>query len=76
VEPSHLAEARAIAPVACVQNAYSVSDRRRSRAHYCTPVASRASRSFRSSGHPLENVAAGAIELSDDELDSLAEVSR
>jgi aryl-alcohol dehydrogenase-like predicted oxidoreductase len=28
VEPAHLAEAQAIAPVACVQNAYSVSDRR------------------------------------------------
>src|ERR1700739_4391622 len=28
VEPAHLAEARAIAPVVCVQNAYSVSDRR------------------------------------------------
>ena len=28
VEPAHLAEALAIAPVVCVQNAYSVSDRR------------------------------------------------
>jgi pyridoxine 4-dehydrogenase len=28
VEPAHLAEAQAIAPVVCVQNAYSVSDRR------------------------------------------------
>jgi pyridoxine 4-dehydrogenase len=28
VEPAHLAEAQAIAPVVCVQNAYSVTDRR------------------------------------------------
>jgi len=136
VEPSHLAEAQAIAPVVCVQNAYSVSDRRPesrallqacgeqgiafvpffaiagtrrhgrgghsgsagaaeprqlsdiARAHDATIAQIRLAWTLTQGphvlaipgtgnpGHLLENVAAGAIELSDDELASLAEISR
>jgi len=139
VEPSHLAEALAIAPVVCVQNAYSVSDRRPesrallqacgeqgiafvpffaiagtrrhgvtgrngaagsagaaesgqlsdiARAHDATIAQIRLAWTLNQGPHVLaipgtgnpdhllENVAAGAIELSDDELASLAEVSR
>jgi pyridoxine 4-dehydrogenase len=139
VEPAHLAEARAIAPVVCVQNAYSVSDRRPessallqacgeqgiafvpffaiagtrrhggtgrdgdsgsagpaepgqladvARAHDATVAQIRLAWTLHQGRHVLaipgtgnpdhllENVAAGAIELSDDELASLAEVSR
>jgi pyridoxine 4-dehydrogenase len=139
VEPAHLAEAQAIAPVVCVQNAYSVSDRqpesramlqacgeqgiafvpffaiagtRRhgvpgpagdsghagpaeprqlsdiARAHDATVAQIRLAWTLHQGPHVLaipgtgnpdhllENVAAGAIELSDDELASLAEVSR
>ena len=139
VEPAHLAEAQAIAPVVCVQNAYSVSDRRPesrallqacgeqgiafvpffaiagarrhggtgrdgdsgsadaaeprqlsdiARAHDATVAQIRLAwtllqgphvLAIPGTGNPdhlLENVAAGAIELSDDELASLAEVSR
>jgi pyridoxine 4-dehydrogenase len=139
VELAHLAEAQAIAPVVCVQNAYSVSDRRpESRAvlqacgeqgiAFVPFFAIAGTRRHGSAGrdgdsrsagaaeprqlsdialahdatvaqirlawtlhqgphvlaipgtgnpdHVLENVAAGAIKLSDDELASLAEVSR
>jgi len=139
VEPAHLAEALAIAPVVCVQNAYSVSDRRPessallqacgeqgiafvpffaiagtrrpgvpsgdgnsgsadmaeprqlsdiARAHDATVAQIRLAWTLHQGrhvlaipgtgnpGHLLENVAAGAIELSDDELASLAEISR
>ncbi|HUA30372.1 MAG TPA: aldo/keto reductase [Streptosporangiaceae bacterium] len=138
VEPAHLAEARAIAPVVCVQNAYSVSDRRPessallqecrehgiafvpffaiagarrpgvaggdgdagsggaagprlsdiARAHDATVAQIRLAWTLHQGphvlaipgtgnpDHVLENVAAGAIELNDDELASLAEVSR
>jgi pyridoxine 4-dehydrogenase len=139
VEPSHLAEAQAIAPIVCVQNAYSISDRRPesralleicgeqgiafvpffaiagtrrhgvtgrdgdpasagagearqlsdvARAHDATVAQIRLAWTLHQGRHVLaipgtgnpdhllENVAAGAIELSDDELASLAEVSR
>jgi pyridoxine 4-dehydrogenase len=139
VEPAHLAEAVAIAPVVCVQNAYSVSDRRPesravlqacgeqgiafvpffaiagtrrhgvagsdgdaggadvaeqrrlsdiARAHDATVAQIRLAWTLHQGphvlaipgtgnpAHLLENVAAGAIELSDAELASLAEVSR
>jgi pyridoxine 4-dehydrogenase len=139
VEPAHLAEALAIAPVVCVQNAYSVSDRRPesrvllqacgeqgiafvpffaiagtrrhgvagsdgdpggadaaeqrrlsdiARAHDATVAQIRLAWTLHQGAHVLaipgtgnpehllENVAAGAIELSDAELASLAEVSR
>jgi pyridoxine 4-dehydrogenase len=139
VEPAHLAEALAIAPVVCVQNAYSVSDRRPesravlqacgeqgiafvpffaiagtrrhgvagsdgdpggadaaeqrrlsdiARAHDATVAQIRLAWTLHQGPHVLaipgtgnpehllENVAAGAIELSDAELASLAEVSR
>jgi pyridoxine 4-dehydrogenase len=139
VEPSHLAEAQAIAPVVCVQNAYSVSDRRPesrallqacgehgiafvpffaiagtrrhgatgrdggsgstsaaeprqlsdvARAHDATIAQIRLAWTLNQGSHVLaipgtgnpdhllENVAAGAIELSEDELAGLAEVSR
>jgi pyridoxine 4-dehydrogenase len=133
VEPSHLAEAQAIAPVVCVQNAYSVSDRRPeshallqacgeqgvafvpffaivgarrhgdsgsadaaesrqlsdiARAHDATVAQIRLAWTLHQGQHVLaipgtgnpdhlaENVAAGAIELSGDDLARLAEVSR
>ena len=138
VEPAHLAEARAIAPVVCVQNAYSVSDRRPessallqecgehgiafvpffaiagtrrpgvaggdgdagsggaagprlgdiARVHDATVAQIRLAWTLHQGrhvlaipgtgnpDHVLENVAAGAIELSDDELASLAVISR
>ena len=139
VEPAHLAEAQAIAPVVCVQNAYSVSDRRPesgallkacgeqgiafvpfsaiagtrgrfvtgqagdsgsadaadpgqlsdiARAHDATVPQIRLAWTLHQGPHVLaipgtgnpdhllENISAGAIELSDDELPSLAEVSR
>jgi aryl-alcohol dehydrogenase-like predicted oxidoreductase len=139
VEPAHLAEAQAIAPVVCVQNAYSVSDPRPessallqacgeqgiafvpffaivgthghsvtrrdddsgsagaaspqqiseiARAHDATAAQIRLAWTLHQGPHVLaipgtgnpdhllENVAAGAIELSDDELASLAEVGR
>ncbi len=138
VEPAHLAQAQAIAPVVCVQNAYSVSDRRPetrallqacgeqgiafvpffaiagarrpgaggrdgesgstggaeprqlsdiARAHDATVAQIRLAWTLHQGPHVLaipgtgnpdhllENVAAGAIELSDAELASLAEVS-
>jgi len=139
VEPAHLAEAQAIAPVVCVQNAYSVTDRRPesgallkacgehgiafvpffaiagtrgrfvtgqagdsgsadaadpgqlsdiARAHDATVPQIRLAWTLHQGPHVLaipgtgnpdhllENISAGAIELSDDELASLAEVSR
>jgi aryl-alcohol dehydrogenase-like predicted oxidoreductase len=139
VEAAHLAEAQAIAPVVCVQNAYSVGDRRPesrallqacgeqdiafvpffaiagtrrhgvtghggdsgradnadpgqlsdiARAHDATVAQIRLSWTLHQGPHVLaipgtgnpdhllENVAAGTIELSSDELASLAEVSR
>jgi pyridoxine 4-dehydrogenase len=129
VELYHLAEAQTIAPVVCVQNAYSIVDRRPesgellracgeqgiafvpffavagtgrhggppadepeqitaiAREHGATPAQIRLAWSLQQGPHVLaipgtgnpdhllENVAAGAIRLSDDELASLARIS-
>ena len=64
--PAHLAQAQAVAPVVCVQNAYGLGYRREQDAFLGTGTP----------GHLEDNVAAGALRLTPDELARLDAVHR